>query len=375
MFRDLDSLQNATEAHRLLVLAVLDERDVGREDGVLDTTGWVTWTARVTRARARALVETARALPERPEIAAVALDGRLSGEQLEALVQVATPETDAQWAGDGPGWTAGSLRNAARNQRAVTNDEALERERRRAVSFRWNEARGELRVWGRIPDVDGALVAQALSRGADAIGPDPDGHWDPFPTRCADVLVESLSRDLADAGDAHRATVVVHTPEAALHAGSREPGASVDGEGSPIPVANETARRVACDAIRQSVIEDPTGVPIALGRRTRTVPPHLFRLLQHRDRHCRAPGCGRTRGLHAHHLVHWADGGATDLGNLILLCNRHHHLLHEHRWQIRGDPRRPESVELRHRDGRVVDPRPPPPIDARMRERFLVSIA
>ena len=54
-FRDLDALHNATDAHRMLVLAVLDERDVGREDGALDTTGWVTWTARVSRARARGL--------------------------------------------------------------------------------------------------------------------------------------------------------------------------------------------------------------------------------------------------------------------------------------------------------------------------------
>ena len=61
-FRELDTLENATGAYKLLVLSVLDERDVGREDGTLDTIGWVTWAARVTKGRARALVETARAL-------------------------------------------------------------------------------------------------------------------------------------------------------------------------------------------------------------------------------------------------------------------------------------------------------------------------
>ena len=289
MFRDLGALHDATDAHRMLVVAVLDDREVGREDGALDTTGWVTWTARVSRAGARALVETARALPERPEIATVALEGRLSGEQLEALVQVATPDTDEQWAGDGPSWSAGSLRAAARNRRAVATEEAVERDRRRELGFRWNEARGELRLWGRIPDVDGALVALALTKGADAAGPDAHGHWDPFPTRCADVLVAALSRDVAEGDEAPRATVVVHTPEAALQLGSGAPGAYVDGADVPIPVANETVRRVACDAIRQRVVEDARGVPIALGRRTRTVPAHLFRLLKHRDRHCRAP--------------------------------------------------------------------------------------
>ncbi len=233
MFRDLGALHDATDAHRMLVVAVLDDREVGREDGALDTTGWVTWTARVSRAGARALVETARALPERPEIATVALEGRLSGEQLEALVQVATPDTDEQWAGDGPSWSAGSLRAAARNRRAVATEEAVERDRRRELGFRWNEARGELRLWGRIPDVDGALVALALTKGADAAGPDAHGHWDPFPTRCADVLVAALSRDVAEGDEAPRATVVVHTPEAALQLGSGAPGAYVDGARPP----------------------------------------------------------------------------------------------------------------------------------------------
>ncbi|MGZ4735405.1 MAG: hypothetical protein ACXVKA_09620 [Acidimicrobiia bacterium] len=166
-FRELDTLHNATAAHRLLVLAVLDERDVGRDDGTLDTIGWVTWTARVSRSRARALVETARALPDRPEIATVAMDGRVSGEQLEALVQVATSETDAAWANDGPGWSATSLRAALKNQRLVTAEEAIERVRRQEFSYRWDERRGELRYWGHIPDEPGARVALALERGAD----------------------------------------------------------------------------------------------------------------------------------------------------------------------------------------------------------------
>jgi Domain of unknown function (DUF222)/HNH endonuclease len=372
-FRELDSLHNATGAHRLLVLAVLDERDVGRDDGALDTIGWVMWTARVTRSRARALVETARAMPDRPEIGSVAMQGRLSGEQVEAIVRVATPDTDAQWALDGPGWTATSLHAAAKNRRAIGTDEAIARHQRRELNYRWNESRGELRLWGRIPDEAGALVAVALARAADRAGPDEHGQWEPFPVRCADAFVSALSRDLVEDGEPHRATVIVHTPEAALHDGSSEPGAYVDAADSGIPIANDTTRRLACDAVRQAVVEGADGVAIRLGRRIRTVPPHLLRLLKHRDRHCRAPGCIRTRGLQAHHVVHWADGGTTDLDNLMLVCSRHHRLLHEHRWQIRGHPGRPETVEFQQPDGRTITPYRPPPLDARVRERFLVS--
>jgi hypothetical protein len=53
---------------------------------------------------------------------------------------------------------------------------------------------------------------------------------------------------------------------------------------------------------------------------------------------CRFPGCERKRWLNAHHLVHWADGGGTNLDNLILLCHAHHRLIHEGGWRTSGHP-------------------------------------
>jgi len=38
--------------------------------------------------------------------------------------------------------------------------------------------------------------------------------------------------------------------------------------------------------------------------------------------------------LHAHHIVHWAGGGPTDLHNLVSLCGFHHHLVHEGGWAL-----------------------------------------
>jgi hypothetical protein len=234
-FRELDTLHNATGAHRLLVLAVLDEREVGRDDGALDTVGWVSWTARVTRARARALVETARALPERPEISTVALEGRLSDEQLEAVVQVATPETDAAWADESPGWTATSLRAAARNQRVVTADEAVARQQRREAE----------------------LSMGREARGTAVLGPSPRRRWRAGRGRArhrrrrcrsgrerpVGALPGAVRRGVrcrtyrGPPGNQRRtrATVMVHTPEAALHEDSTEPGAYLDAGGHRHP--------------------------------------------------------------------------------------------------------------------------------------------
>ncbi|HEY4887538.1 MAG TPA: HNH endonuclease signature motif containing protein, partial [Candidatus Dormibacteraeota bacterium] len=63
------------------------------------------------------------------------------------------------------------------------------------------------------------------------------------------------------------------------------------------------------------------------------------RALKARDGSCRWPGCDRPASWSAaHHVVHWIRGGTTDLDNLILLCHRHHWMVHEGNWQIvRGE--------------------------------------
>ena len=78
------------------------------------------------------------------------------------------------------------------------------------------------------------------------------------------------------------------------------------------------------------------GPVLDAGRKTRTIPPALRRALDARDRGCRFPACG-LRFTDAHHIVHWADGGETTLGNTILLCRAHHRRVHEDGYRICTD--------------------------------------
>ena len=95
-----------------------------------------------------------------------------------------------------------------------------------------------------------------------------------------------------------------------------------------VDVSAETSRRLACDAAVVRMVHAPDGTVLDVGRKTRTVPPAIRRALQARDHTCRFPGC-TARRCDAHHVEHWIDGGSTNLGNLVLLCRRHHRAIHE----------------------------------------------
>ena len=114
-------------------------------------------------------------------------------------------------------------------------------------------------------------------------------------------------------------------PPAAAPAASSQ---TVLDEAGGIHVSQETARRLACDAATVKMQHGAGGEILDVGRRTRTISPALRRALVARDRQCQFPGC-HNRRCDAHHLRHWADGGATALDNLVLLCRRHHRAVHE----------------------------------------------
>ncbi len=126
---------------------------------------------------------------------------------------------------------------------------------------------------------------------------------------------------------------------------------------SNTPVSAETARRIACDAGRVRMTHDSDRI-LSVGRKTRSVPPPIRRALEFRDQGCRFPGC-TSRHCDAHHIVHWADGGETKLSNLVLVCRRHHRLLHEGRFGLRMSE--DGAVRFFHRGGRPLEQSPAPP--------------
>jgi HNH endonuclease len=100
----------------------------------------------------------------------------------------------------------------------------------------------------------------------------------------------------------------------------------------------DTARRLACDAGLIPAVLGAASERLDVGRLRRLVTPAIRRALNLRDGGCRFPGCDRpVAWCDAHHLLSWIQGGQTCLANMILLCRRHHVLVHEYDWSIRLD--------------------------------------
>ena len=104
---------------------------------------------------------------------------------------------------------------------------------------------------------------------------------------------------------------------------------------SGTPLHPETARRLACDCGLIPMVLGAASEPLDVGRTQRLVTPAIRRALEVRDGGCRFPGCDRPISwCDAHHLKHWVHDGPTSLRNMILLCRRHHVMVHECGWAI-----------------------------------------
>ena len=157
------------------------------------------------------------------------------------------------------------------------------------------------------------------------------------------------------AGERPHLTITV--PVEALAGGSNRPGTAELDHAGPGPP--ELVRQLACDASVMRVVMGPRSEPLDVGRRTPVVPVALRRAVIARDSHCRFPGCDRPQGwCDAHHVTHWAEGGRTALHNLLLLCRRHHGLVH--RPGGFGLAVEEGAVVFRRADGSVLQDRGPP---------------
>ena len=180
-----------------------------------------------------------------------------------------------------------------------------------------------------------AVVEAAINQLAAPV-PADDGTADPRTTeqRRGSALVQVCRRATAASGtpaSAAKATVMVTIGLERLQDRTR-PGVLLGGVDAGTLLGPETVRRLACDgAVVTAVVDDDDQV-VSLGPTHRFFTTRQIQTLWLRDRHCTFPGCRTPASwADAHHVIHWVDGGATDLANAALLCGRHHTIVHRDR--------------------------------------------
>jgi hypothetical protein len=380
----------------LLLVAEFDQRQGWADWQLPSCAAWLAWKCQLAPGTAREQVRVARSMAEYPLIRSEFAAGRLSYAKVRALTRIVTQETEADLVQMATPMTAGQLERFAQAHRRVSEADSLRP--RPARKLTWCPAGDlDYKIGAILPAEAAAVVFQALRAARNDLEHPHDEHdhdgdvsaetsrldllsrrdteagasftaAEPPPAEVestenlADALVQICADYLsARAGTAENPDtyqVIIHAGVRAIagadpaasteHTTASEP-ASVSAETRPIwhpahpdrchlddgpAISPATLALIGCDATISTMLHDLSGAVIDVGRRTRKIPPALRRALRERDRgRCRYPGCD-SRRTDAHHIRHWANGGQTNLANLVSFCKRHHRLVHENDYII-----------------------------------------
>lgn len=134
-------------------------------------------------------------------------------------------------------------------------------------------------------------------------------------------------------------SILVVVDQETLVRGSHNRSVCQTEQGHDLPP--ESLARLACDATFRRVVLDGRGVPIDVGRQSRIATDGQWAAIKAIHTTCAWVGCAAPiNWCQAHHINEWEKGGKTDLANLVPLCSRHHHRVHEGRWHIKLLPDR-----------------------------------
>ena len=325
-------------------------------DGGGSTVSWLRRACGMTVKAAAYRVHLARTLGELPATLDSARTGRASFSNVTMIAHLAEDVGVAQLApfehvlvGAAETFEPRAMRMLTQATRLRLDPDGVLADDNRAHERRWFECEqtygGVFVLRGELDAEGGALVKTAIdalshgmSRGEERLASQ----------RRADALVDLATTQLrcGDHRDVHgqRPHLTVTVSADTLRSGAAAAPAELGRVG---PIHPETARRIACDAVRTVVMVAPPAedlawmaasthaLPLSVGRATRTIPAHLRTALVVRDQGCRFPGCDRPPAwTEGHHIIHWPDGGRTELDNLVSLCRPHHRVVHEEGWRI-----------------------------------------
>jgi len=331
---------------QMTVLRELDRRQVALRDGHRSLKEWATGRMDLAPETAGVLVSTARRLEDLPDVDAAVTTGEIGFDRAVAVGRLAGRDDALDLLSEAADYDIQGIRVLVVRRRRMSRLDEIQAFEERYVSIQPNLDESAWRLSGQLPGCAGRTVVAALETRGDTF-PYGQGVTPTRTTRNADALW-SITHDAVAGSDG--ASIDASTPVLTVFVDATE-AAPTNGttgitlEAGPRVGAN-AVEAILCNGIVEVIARTPGGQPLALGRRSRVIPPRLRRFVLHRDGgRCTVSGCTSRYRLQVHHIVPWSHNGRSDSENLTTLCWFHHHIV------IHGQGHRidPSSPPQRHR--------------------------
>jgi hypothetical protein len=347
-------LRAAADGRIVELMGEVGRRESYRDEGATATEPWTVERFGVSQPTARAYTQVADQAWDFPHLTGSLCEGEISFDKLRTIIGVATPETDRELRERAKACSVRELAELARAERGA----ALERRAERDYELRSVRFNDQFRtVTAQLPAESYVETKACLEARARELPSDGETPWD---QRLCDAFLQTIRSSSSDRGGEGGSAyfVVAHVPLAALvdEAGETTELAGDLERGELISL--ETVRRIACDATITIAVDNEEGHTMYEGRTRRDPTGAQRREVIRRDRHCRFPGCSNVTFTNVHHIVAWEPDGLTDLPNLVLLCEHHHHRVHSKQWRVSGDANK--VLTFAGPTGRAMVSRPSP---------------
>ena len=330
----------AATARWLLWIAAYDRRQGWASWEAKSCAHWLNWHCGVAPRTAREHVAVAHKLTNFDRLRKTFLAGELSYSKVRAIARVVTPQNESELVGLARSATASQLE---RMLNKLPNPDHIDEDGNETSPVNCtfaNNNDGTMTMTVTLPTADMANARAAVNKAsANTIAREQTSEETRTDTidrlgGMKSIRANTTAALITGTLDAHRgieSTVLVVADIETLTGQNPDGESTIDSQ----RVDPEVIQRLSCDGKIQTALLDNDGTEKACGAETRLVPRNLRRLLERRDHGmCQFPGCESEYRLHAHHIIHWAHGGPTELDNLLSLCHFHHHSVHEGGWRI-----------------------------------------
>jgi hypothetical protein len=347
---------------KMRLLAHAERVEVGASVGATSAANWLAHQTKTTRSTVHRLARLAKRLDDAyPEVDAALADGRVTVEQAEVIVDAVdklptdliSTETVAKaktfLLAHASEHDAKALRILGRRLLEVLDPEAADAEEacrlegeeadaRAKASFTMsNDGHGKVHGRFTLPALHAAILRKHLlalaapKRNPNVPASSPSRHK--LGLAFLEYLESRATETVPSAGGVAATVVVTMSIESLM--GGLKAAQLCDGT----RISAGEARRLACQAAIVPVVLGGTSEPLDVGRQRRFHSKAMRVAMGLRDGGCTTVGCDRPPAMcHAHHDQPWATGGDTNLATGRLLCQRHHTMAHDPRYQQKPAP-------------------------------------